>query len=509
MQAQIALSPDRRVGDVPRRLFGGFIEHAGRAIYTGIYEPGHPTADEHGFRQDVIELVRKLGVSTIRYPGGNFVSGFRWEDSVGPVKSRPRRLDLAWHSTETNEVGLHEFATWLDVVGSELMLAVNLGTRGMEEALDLLEYANIPSGTRLSDLRAEHGRRAPFDVAMWCLGNEMDGPWQVGHRSADEYGRLAARTAAAMRRLDARVELVACGSSNSGMPTFGAWEQTVLEHGYDVVDHISCHAYYCFDGDLPDFLASSVDMDAFITTVAETADRVGAARRSEKQVQISFDEWNVWDAGRYHREDERTAIDDWPVAPSILEETYTVADAVVVGSLLICLLRHVDRVRSASLAQLVNVIAPIMTEPDGPARTQATFFPFSITSRLARGDVLAPDIRCPSVVTSRFGEVPVVDSVATHDPATGEAALFIVNRNPDGPTSVEFDLRALDVDRVGAPIGVWDDDVFASNTRTEPTRVEPRRLETVELNDGIVRAELPPASWVAIPLMTRRQTLKR
>jgi alpha-L-arabinofuranosidase len=243
-KAHLTVDPHFTVGPVNRRLFGSFVEHLGRCVYDGIYEPGHPTADADGFRADVVELVKELGVSAIRYPGGNFVSGYRWEDGVGTPAERPRRLDLAWHSTETNEVGLDEFARWTDLVGSELMYAVNLGTRGVQEALDVLEYANIKEGTRLSDWRIANGHTEPYGIGMWCLGNEMDGPWQLGHSTAEEYGTLASKTAKAMRQVDPDLELVVCGSSSAQMPTFGAWERTVLEHTYEDVDFISCHAYY-------------------------------------------------------------------------------------------------------------------------------------------------------------------------------------------------------------------------------------------------------------------------
>ncbi|HJB64351.1 MAG TPA: alpha-L-arabinofuranosidase, partial [Candidatus Microbacterium pullistercoris] len=377
----MSIDPRFTIGRIHRNLFGGFVEHLGRHIYDGIYEPGHETADAEGFRRDVIDLVRELGVTTIRYPGGNFVSGFRWEDSVGPREERPRRLDLAWHSTETNEVGLHEFTSWLEKVGSELMLAVNLGTRGTQEALDLLEYANVPAKTALTDQRAANGRPDPFGVKIWCLGNEMDGPWQLGHRSADDYGKIASQTAKAMRQVDPDVELVVCGSSGAQMPTFGEWERTVLQHTYEDVDYISCHAYYQeHDGDTASFLASAVDMDRFIDSVVQTADHVRAVKRSEKQINISFDEWNVWYLTRFHDEDKIQDIAEWPVAPRLLEDVYSVLDAVVFGNLMISLLKHADRVTSASLAQLVNVIAPIMTEPGGIAWRQTTFFPFAITS---------------------------------------------------------------------------------------------------------------------------------
>ena len=501
VKARLTIDPHFTVGPVNPRLFGGFVEHLGRCVYDGIYEPRHPSADADGFRTDVIDLVKELGVSTIRYPGGNFVSGFRWEDSVGPREQRPRRLDLAWHSTETNEVGLHEFQGWLDKVGSELMLAVNLGTRGVLEALDLLEYTNIPSGTALSDARRANGRTDAFGVKMWCLGNEMDGPWQLGHRSADDYGKLASQTAKAMRQLDPSVELVACGSSAASMPTFGEWERVVLTHTYDDVDYISCHAYYEEkEGDRASFLASSVDMDHFIESVVVTADHVKAVKGSDKTINISFDEWNVWYTDRFQDVDKIEGIDNWPVAPRLLEDAYSVVDAVVFGSLLISLLKHADRVTSASLAQLVNVIAPIMTEPGGPAWRQTTFFPFAITSRLASGCVLQPKLTSDTYETTAYGVVPVVDAVVTHDETTGESAAFLVNRDQNEPATVTIDLEGLGGATVVEALSLWDDDVTAVNTLAEPERVGMRANETVVASGSRVTITLPPVSWTAIRL---------
>lgn len=305
--ARFTLDPAFTVGDVDPRLFGSFVEHLGRCVYDGILEPGHPSADEAGLRTDVLELVRELGVTAIRYPGGNFVSGYRWEDSVGPVDERPRRLDLAWRSTETNRFGLSEYIDFLRKVGpqAEPMLAVNLGTRGVQEAIQLQEYANHPSGTELSDRRVGHGDKDPFGIKLWCLGNEMDGPWQTGHKTAEEYGRLAAETARAMRQIDPSVQLVACGSSSRAMPTFAAWEATVLAETYDLVDYVSLHAYYEeTDGDRDSFLASAVDMESFIESVVATCDHVGARLKSSKKINLSFDEWNVWYLSRFQKEAE-------------------------------------------------------------------------------------------------------------------------------------------------------------------------------------------------------------
>ena len=501
ISARLTIDPHFSVGAIDRRLFGGFVEHLGRHVYDGIYEPGHATADADGFRQDVIELVKELGVSTIRYPGGNFVSGFKWEDSVGPVADRPRRLDLAWHSTETNEVGLHEFAEWLDKVGSDLMLAVNLGTRGTAEALDLLEYTNIRSGTAFSQRRIDNGRTEPFGVNMWCLGNEMDGPWQLGHRSADDYGKLASQTAKAMRQIDPDLQLVVCGSSSAHMPTFGEWERVVLTHAYDDVDYISCHAYYEEkNGDLGSFLASSVDMDRFIESVVATADHVKAVNGSDKTIDISFDEWNVWYIDRYHGVDKITGVDNWPVAPRLLEDAYSVADAVVFGSLMISLLKHADRVTSASLAQLVNVIAPIMTEPDGPAWRQTTFFPFATTSRLAQGTALAVKLEAPTYDTEVYGTVPLVDAVATYDAATGSSAVFLVNRSQDSDVTITIDIAALGAVGVLSAVTLSDADTSASNTRGDTDRVGLTPNETTVATDSTVTITLPPVSWTALEL---------
>jgi alpha-L-arabinofuranosidase len=500
-KAHLTLDPHFTVGAVNRRIFGSFVEHLGRCVYDGIYEPGHATADAEGFREDVLELVRELGVSAIRYPGGNFVSGFRWEDAIGPKEDRPKRVDLAWHSTEPNEVGIDEFAGWLEKAGSELMYAVNLGTRGVQEALDVLEYTNIRSGTKLSDARIANGRTEPYNVKMWCLGNEMDGPWQLGHMSADDYGKLASRVAKGMRQLDESLELVVCGSSNAQMPTFGAWEHTVLEHTYEDVDYISCHAYYEEkDGDAASFLASAVNMDHFIESIVATADAVGASLKSKKKINVSFDEWNVWYVSRYHNVDRITDIETWPIAPRLLEDSYSVIDAVVVGNLLISLLKHADRVTAASLAQLVNVIAPIMTEPGGATWRQTTFFPFAVTSRLAKGVALEVKLDSDSYDTKVYGEVATVDAVATFDEESGSTAIFLVNRSQDAPTTVTIDVSHLGDVSITETHTLADDDIYAQNTLADQNRVGLGPNDSAKITDGKLTIELPAVSWTAIAL---------
>lgn len=497
-RAQIIIDPDYRIGDVDPRLYGSFIEHLGRAVYGGIYEPGHPTADEHGFRRDVLDLVRELGVPFIRYPGGNFVSGYTWEDGVGPVADRPRRLDAAWKTTETNEIGTNEFAAWAGLAGAEVNMTVNLGTRGIDAARALVEYCNHPQGTFWSDLRRSHGVDAPHGFRTWCLGNEMDGPWQMGHTTAEHYGRLAAQTATAMKWVDPGIELVVAGSSNARMPTFPQWEETVLEHTYEHVDYISLHTYYGNpDDDLGTFLAQSLEMDRAIETVAAVCDVVAAKQRSSKTMHIAFDEWNVW----YHsksRDRELLETRPWTVAPPLTEERYTLEDALVVGCMLISLLKHADRVKIACMAQLVNALAPIMTENGGTAWRQTTYYPFLHASRYGRGRVLDVQVRSPHYANPLFDSVPLLEAVATIDDERDTLTLFAVNRSQAGPLVLEGDLRFLEGYRVEEHLVLEHRDPKASNSVDAPHTVMPHDGGDASLDNGRLTATLPRLSWNVI-----------
>jgi alpha-N-arabinofuranosidase len=497
--ATITLNPSFKVGPVDRRLFGTFVEHMGRCVYGGIYEPDHPSADQEGFREDVAGLVRRLGPTVARYPGGNFVSGYRWEDGIGPKDQRPRRLDLAWKEIETNEVGVDDFTAWCRRVGLDPILAVNLGTRGVQEAVDLLEYCNHPGGTALSDLRRAHGSKEPHDIKVWCLGNELDGPWQVGHKTAAEYGRLAAETARAMRMADPSIELVACGSSNSQMPTFASWEATVLEHCYDLVDYVSLHTYYDpLPLDLPTFLGSAVDLDRMIEAIVATADHVGARLKSRRKLKLSVDEWNVWHQSRFAGQDDLSY--DGPRA--LIEDVYDVADAVVVGSLLITLLRHADRVSIACQAQLVNVIAPILTREGGGAWPQTIFHPFEQAARYANGEVLLVEPVVRSYYTDLYGDVPLLGATATYDEESGDVTVLTVNRSVDDSLELRADVRGLPGCRVVEATVLAHQNLRTHNTEDDPDCVVPRPLQDVSVDAGELRAQLPPVSWTVLRLTT-------
>ncbi len=501
-KASMILDKDYQVSRIDKRIYGSFIEHLGCAVYGGIYEPGHPEADEQGFRRDVLGAVKKLGVPIVRYPGGNFVSGFNWEDSVGPIDQRPKRLDLAWFTTETNEVGLHEFFDWTQKAGSELMYAINLGTRGPENARDIVEYANHKGGSMFSDMRITNGRKEPFNIKLWCLGNEMDGPWQMGHKTGYEYGRTANEAAKIMKWVDPSIELVACGSSNTEMPTFGSYELEMLEECYENIDYVSLHRYYGNPTqDTPGFLARSMDMDEFIHTVASICDAIKGKKHSKKQINLSFDEWNVW----YHSNEQDQEIwkqDKWNRALPLLEDVYNFEDALLVGSMLMTLIRNADRVKIACLAQLVNVIAPIMTRNGGGCWAQTIYYPFMHASRYGRGTVLQALVNSPVYDCADYEGVPYLDCAAVLSDS-GEVTVFCVNRDLLSDYDLTIDLRSFGELKIAEHILLHHDDVKAVNTETAPGNVVPSTGPGGTIDGGKASIRIPALSWNVIRFTSR------
>lgn len=493
MKSKVTVSKDFIVSKVDPRVYGSFVEHMGRCVYEGIYEPSHLTST-NGFREDVKTLVSELNVPLIRYPGGNFLSGYNWEDGVGEVSKRPKRLDLAWRTVETNEIGIHEFMEWAKSVNAEVNMAVNLGTRGVDAARNLVEYCNFDGDSEWSNLRRANGQEEPFKIKTWCLGNEMDGPWQIGHKTAEEYGRLAEETAKAMKLVDESIELVVCGSSNSKMPTFASWEAEVLEHTYEHVDYLSLHQYYGnHEDDIENYLAQSIDMDNYIKSVTAICDYVKAKKRSDKQLNLSFDEWNIW----YHSNEKDESSEPWQVAPHILEDVYNFEDALVLGCMLITLVKNADRVKIACLAQLVNVIAPIMTEKDGPAWKQTIFHPFMQLSKFGRGNVLLPQIDCPSYATKQFKEVPYLESVVIHNEAVSELVVFAVNRSLDENLTLSVDARDFDMTDVIEFSQMAGFDCKEVNTKDKQD-VKPSKSNDYKLTENGLEVVLAPLSWNVI-----------
>ena len=483
------------VSALDRRLFGSFVEHMGRCLYTGIYEPEHPGADVQGFRQDVMALTRELGITVVRYPGGNFLSGYNWEDGVGPREKRQSRLDLAWFSTETNQIGTNEFMDWCRKVGVEPMFGVNLGTRGPDEARQFLEYCNHPGGTTLSELRRSHGYDQPHDIRLWCLGNEMEGHWQICTKTADEYGRIARETAKLMRRIDPRIQLTVCGASMWDLPSHGTWENAMLEHCFKEVDYLSIHAFFRNPkNSTAEFLSEIELLERYIHRASAIADAVAARKHSHRKIMLSLDEWNV--AYKKVVCVESECPPGWPVAPCLIEETYTHEDALVVGGALIAMMNNCDRVKMACMAQLVNVIAPIMTEPGGPAWRQTIFYPFSQAARFAHGEVLRSTIDSATYETEAAGKIPYLCACVVHNEENGNIAVFALNRHLDEDMELRIELCHLGGQRrIEHALELFHTDMKAANSRDKPDTVVPAENTAVRIEGGVLIARLKPGSW--------------
>ena len=493
LKGKIVVDRDFVIAPLDRRIFGTFVEHMGRCVYGGIYEKGHATADVNGFRQDVLALTKELGATIVRYPGGNFLSGYNWEDGVGPKERRPRRLDLAWGSTETNQFGTNEFITWCKAAGVEPMFAVNLGTRGPDEARHFIEYCNHPGGTQYSDLRRAHGFEKPHGIKFWCLGNEMDGPWQICQKTALEYGRVAQETAKVMRWVDPGVELTACGSSNRSMPTYGHWERKVLEQCFDHVDFISLHQYFRNDaGDIKTYFGVIKDLESFIHEVAAIADAVAAKRRSSKRIMLSLDEWNVWYKAHTPSDLRKPG---WPEAPKLIEEIYNFEDALIVGGVLITLMNNADRVKAACLAQLVNVIGAIMTETGGPAWRQTIFYPFSQASQFGHGNVLRAKVETEGYAAGNYSRLDYLLSSVLYDEKSGRATVFALNCSSDDEMELSIELRGLGIRKIVSASETHHPDLKATNTRSAPDTVRPRQHAGCSLTGSKLQAKLRPLSW--------------
>ncbi|MGC1604074.1 MAG: alpha-N-arabinofuranosidase [Candidatus Acidiferrum sp.] len=487
----------RTLSPISRDLFGSFLEHLGRAIYEGIYDPQSKLSDANGFRKDVLDEIRKLGVPIIRYPGGNFVSGYNWLDGIGPKADRPVVLDKAWNSVNSNQFGTDEFLAWSRLAGTEPLLGLNLGTGTPEQAAALVEYCNVDKGTRWSDLRRKNGIAEPYKVQRWCLGNEMDGSWQIGHMTATEYGLKAEDAARQMRYVDPSLKLIACGSSGPGMPTYLEWDREVLEQCYDYVDAISLHRYFGdtqeeTGGESSKFLAMNLSMEQQIEEVAAVCDVVRGHKRSPKKLWLSFDEWNVW-----YRERTGDAVNGHrQFAPHLLEEVYNLEDALLVGGLLNALIRKSDRVKLACLAQLVNVIAPIMTNENGLLR-QTIYYPYSWALEFARGTALDLLVDSPTYDVSGMGAVNYVDVAGTMQSDTGKIALFLLNRDLAKPHEIQIVWEGSSP-RPGESLVLTGADLKATNTFDSPSRVVPQRGEQVSIAGGRTTFELPPRSYTVV-----------
>jgi len=487
----------RTISPIDRNLWGSFLEQLGRAIYEGIYDPASKHSDSNGFRKDVLAEIKQLGVPIIRYPGGNFVSGYNWLHGVGPKDKRPRELDKAWNSINSNQFGTNEFMAWCKLAGTEPLMGLNLGTGTAEEAAALVEYCNVEKGTKWSDLRREHGIADPYKVKRWCLGNEMDGPWQIGHMSAVEYGMKADDAARQMSYADpdSSLQFIACGSSGPFMPTYLEWDREVLEQCYNRVDGLSLHRYFDNDestgGNTSKYLAMNLTMDKQIAETVAVCDLVRGHKRSPKKLWLSFDEWNVW-----YRARSGDAVDGHKKeAPHLLEEPYNLEDALLVGGLVNTLLRNADRVKLACLAQLVNVIAPITTNSDGLFR-QTIYYPYSWALQYGRGSVLSLLVESPTYDVPQLDQVPYLDIAGTL--SEGKVSLFILNRDLAKAREVEVVWEDKAPSNAVSAWVLTGDDLKANNTFAAPKRVTPQSFEKPSTSGSRTKFEVPARSYTVI-----------
>jgi alpha-L-arabinofuranosidase len=492
LTARVALDNERQIGAISPLLFGGFAEHMGRCVYGGLYEPDSPLSDERGFRRDVLAALRdELRLSILRYPGGNMLSGYEWRDGIGPKERRPRRRELAWQSIETNQFGTDEFAEYCRALGAEPLLGVNLGTGTIADAAALVEYCNAPAGTYYADLRAAHGHPEPHGVRYWCVGNEMDGPWQIGQLSAEGYGHKAREAAKVMRRQDPDLRLIACGSSSTSMATYPDWDRVVLEECWEQIDYLGIHGYATnHEDDTASYLALAAQFENYLDTIAGLLRFVKAKRRSTHDVFLAWDEWNVW----YK---DRSGKGGWQVAPPLSEEVYNLEDALVVAQWLNVFLRRCDVLQIACLAQVVNTIAPLTVRGDRLLR-HPTYYPIQLIRAAASGVSLTPLVTAPQADTRLFGPMPLLDVSASYDAEGDRGAVFLVNRSQREPVTTDIIWRGPAPDRAVAIHQLSGTDPKAVNTFEAPDTVVPRDLSGQPIRDGRLTLRLPPLSFTAI-----------
>ena len=485
---RITLHTQYQIGRVDPRIFGGFLEHMGRAVYQGVYDPNSSHADEDGFRTDTLEALGRLSMTAMRYPGGNFASGYHWLDGVGPRADRPTVRELAWQSLEPNTFGTDEYIRLCRKMGWTPMLTVNLGTGAPEEARNWVEYCNCPAGSRYADLRAENGYDAPHAVKLWCLGNEMDGPWQLGHVPADQYAIRAGQAAKMMKDLDRSIELVVCGSCGIELPTYMEWDRQVLDYLGDQADYISLHRYVGNrENDTADYLAVTNSIDRQIEEMDAACRFAQAKLRSPKRAYLCFDEWNVW--YKNQQMDGEGAF-----APHLIEEIYTLEDALVVAGFLNSFLRHADVVKIANLAQIVNVIAPVLTRGDD-VLIQSTFHPFEMFSKRKEGISLKPVVSGPVFEGRTNGPAQVVDTSAVI--AGDRIHSFVTNRSLTEAAPVRIVVADRRIAALESAELLTGPDPKAANSFEEPDIVRPRPFKAAQVVDGQGVLKLPPLSVVA------------
>ena len=488
VQARIKIDIDRAIGDVDPLLFGNFAEHLGRMIYGGILDEGSPLSDADGYRKDVADAVRALGVSILRWPGGNFVSGYNWKDGIGPKDKRPVRAELAWHALETNRFGTDEFLRYAERIGAAPYICINLGLGTIDDARHWVEYTNEARRTFWADERRKNGHAAPWKVTYWALGNEIDGPWQLGHKSADEYARVALEAAKAMRAVDRDIRLIASGSSNYGADWIG-WNRTVLQTLHNTVDYISLHTYIQNrDNDFERFMAWSQTIDRYIEVTASLIKEVQASQPNPRPIYVAYDEWNVW-----YRANERNG----------LEEVYNFEDALATSLFFNAFFRHADVVKMANLAQMVNVIAPIMTNKDG-LFLQPTYFPIAEYGRQRGNTAIGAWVSSPTYRVGTRPPLGYLDVSSTFNPQTREVFVNVLNRSKDRDLATRIENQE---GRLVPEAAVWElnhPDLKATHTFGDDRKIRPStRTIALRVTDHAFTYTFPAHSLTILRLTVR------
>ena len=480
------------MGPVDPRVFGGFLEHMGRAVYEGVFDPSSPHADEHGCRSDVLAALDELEFTVMRYPGGNFVSNYHWRDGVGPVENRPVRRELAWGTIEPNTFGTNEFLGLCERSSWSPMFSVNLGTGSPEEAADWVEYTNGALETAITSGRQFDRAGAFPKVPLWCLGNEMDGPWQIGHLSSSEYGSKARQAAHMMKLVDPSIELVVSGTSLPDNPTYLDWDREALEAVGGFADYLSTHRYLDnWSNDTAAFLTSGAAVDRQIAEIDAVCRYVAGRRRSRRRPFIAFDEWNVW----YRTRNKSGTSADGVFPAHLVEEVYDLQDALVCAQFLLSFIRNADVVKIANIAQIVNVIAPVVTEGDNLLR-QTIFDALSMFVGRRNGISLRVGYEGESVPSPDFGDVPMVDGAAILDNKE-ELHIFAVNRSIDDTVELNVNLARADLDVRSVDV-LHHSDPATQNTWESPNAV--RRVPGEMSSGPTPMVKLPPHSFVAATL---------
>jgi alpha-N-arabinofuranosidase len=497
-QARIKIDTERAIGVVHPHLFGNFAEHLGRCIYGGIYEENSPLADEKGYRRDVMEAVKNLGVSLLRWPGGNFASGYNWKDGIGPKDQRPARPDHAWGDIDSNRFGTDEFLQYCERIGVEPYICINAGYGTVNEAREWVEYTNEARHTYWADQRRKNGREKPYNVKIWGLGNEIDGPWQLGHKNAEDYTKFALEAAKAMRRVDSSIRLIASGSSNFGPNAdWIAWNRTVLQQLRNEIDYISLHTYIGNrENNFENFLAASQDLDSRIEVTAGLIRAAQAGMSRPRPIHIAYDEWNVWYRAR-------SSGGEFATGATRLEEIYNYEDALAMGMFFNSFIRHANIVKMANLAQLVNVIAPIFTNKQG-LFLQPIYFPIAEYGKQRGNTAIDALVTSPTYTPAGRKPLGYLDVSVTHNPRDKAIYVNVLNRSE----KLDIATRIDNVEGTLEPAaGVWEmnyPDLKATHTFGDDSKIRPKTSSmTVKVEKNGFTYTFPKHSLTILKLTAR------